>query len=777
MATAKRSTSRLIFKITILSVLLVLLLIPFVSAKIVITNSFRDMYNLGDTVTVDGYIVAEETASALASLELQCPSYSKVNSVNLKINKGQKVSFSTLGIQNFILPSDIEGTCDVEASFNGESINSDSFTVLNDLLGSFDVAEDTYQLGNTFTLTGIVFKLNGDDVTGDAKVYLKKQGSYAVQLDEAKVFAGQLEYSHQLSELEYGTYYVDVKVSDTVGNSQYFEDVDSFTIKTDVTVQASSSKYQYEPGEEVVVYGDIETSLADLSNTEVVITLDTLRYTLKPTSDSFEYRFFIPKNMAPGTYTVTISIQDAFGNAGADDFLLTVPQVATSIANDLESEKYDPGDILSFDIDVLDQSNEKMTADVSVTITDPNGAELYKGIVNSGQHVELEFGSYSVPGTYTVTSQYTAKSLEDTDRVTLNAVVAVDSDLEGESLTLKNTGNVPYTERVDFILVATDEDGEKQYYIVPQDVMLEPGKEQTYDLTYEVPDGEYTIIVDNTPTDLSQLEDEQVAEYVDSLESSAEGVYSAVALEDDNRPLGKKVDQGFSSITGATTISTYDRSVTPWFLGLIIFIFAGLLCLYGYQQRAVLQQVYVNYKKKWQKKAEDDPLSSVEHKGSYDAEGHEPGDVPEEEVQKLIAKSSALGAPALAKANIGENENKKVMGMKAMGVKPGTTTLQFHPDQQAQQKQKPVSVIKTMQTPAAKPTLSKPAMKTQPVIDPITGKKKNRFSTWSAPSTSGLDEQHFPAKNPVKEQSSLEKDKEKALYDDIDEDFLRDEKF
>jgi hypothetical protein len=41
-------------------------------------------------------------------------------------------------------------------------------------------------------------------------------------------------------------------------------------------------------------------------------------------------------------------------------------------------------------------------------------------------------------------------------------------------------------------------------------------------------------------------------------------------------------------------------------------------------------------------------------------------------------------------------------------------------------------------------------------------------------------EKMFPAKNPVAEKTALEKsieDKEKALYEDIDEDFLRDEKF
>ncbi|MEK6868029.1 MAG: hypothetical protein AABX98_04350, partial [Nanoarchaeota archaeon] len=400
-----------------ISVLLVLLLMPFASAKIVILNNFKDMYNLGDTVTAEGYVVAASTADAMFSLELQCPRYSKVNSVNLKINKGQKVTFRGLGISNFILPSDIEGVCDVEATFNGESANSDSFTVLNDLLGSFDVGADLYQLGDTLTLSGIVFKLDGSDVSGSATIFLKKEGSYAIQFDTEQVTNGALDYSKQLSNLEYGKYYVDVKVVDGASNSQYFEAVDTFTLNNLLTVRASTSKYQYEPGEEVVVSGEIDTT-ADTSTLDVTITFDTLRYTTKPSGKSFEYRFFVPKNMKSGDYELTVSVKDTYGNTGSDDFILTVKQIPTTIANDLSKTTYNPGETLSFEIDLLDQSGKIMTADVQVSITDPNSQKLYSGLVNTGQNIELEFGKYATAGTYTITSSYSAKNLEDTDRVT-----------------------------------------------------------------------------------------------------------------------------------------------------------------------------------------------------------------------------------------------------------------------------------------------------------------------------------------------------------------------
>lgn len=775
----KRGFQSILATISI-SILLVLLLMPFASAKITILNNFKDMYNLGDTVTVDGYVVAATTADALFSLELQCPGYSKVNSVNLKINKGQKVTFTSLGISNFLLPSDIEGVCDVEATFNGESANSDSFTVLNDLLASFEVGADTYQLGDTITLSGIVFKLDGSDVSGTATIYLKKQGSYPTQLDTATVTNGALSYSKQLSNLEYGTYYIDVKVIDGVGNSQYFENVDSFTINTLLTIRASSSKYQYEPGEEVVIRGDIDSSV-DTSTLDVVITFDTLRYTTKPSGQNFEYRFFVPKNMKSGDYTLGVSVSDSYGNTGSDDFILTVKQIPTKIVNDMSKTSYNPGETLSFEVDLFDQSDKKMSASASVKITDPSGATLYNGVVNTGQQIELEFGKYSTPGTYVITSTYSAKNLEDTDRVTVASVSGVSSSLDGEKITIVNDGNVPYDDRVDLILVK-EEDGKKYYYVLAKDVTLEPGKTQTFDLSYDVPEGTYTILVDDGETDLSSLEDVELADYVSGLESATgAAVYSDVPFSDDNRPFGKKVDQGLSTVTGATTLSSYDRSVTPWFLLLILFIFGGLLGLYGYQHRTVIQQAYENYKKKIKQKAEEEGgfLSTMKHEGVEDTSG----DISEDQVAQLLASqgvSAAAGATPQTQEAVTKPAPARIV------AKPGTPTIMF--DTAARQttattvgaarygENKFSTFGKTPQALAQpKPTLKKPVMEAK--IDPMTGKKINRFSTWSPPSTAGLDEKTFPAKNPVKEPSALEKEKEKAVYDDIDEDFLRDEKF
>ncbi|MFA6888906.1 MAG: hypothetical protein WC254_05425, partial [Candidatus Woesearchaeota archaeon] len=650
-------------------IVLVLLFLPAVSAKIVILNNFKDIYNIGDTVTVEGYVVAEKTADAAFSLEMNCPSYSKVNSVNLKINKGQKLTFTTMGISSFVLPIDVEGRCTVEAAFNGESAISDSFTVLNDLLGTFDVAQDEYQLGQSLSVSGIVFKLDGSDVSGTATIFLKKEGSYAVQFDTATVTNGLFEYSKQLSNLEFGSYSLDIKVLDSAGNSQYFESVDSFKISTDLNVRATTTKYQYEPGEEVVVSGEIETS-ADTSTLDVTITLDTLKYTTTPTGKNFEYRFFVPKNMKSGDYSLTVNVQDNYGNRGSDEFVLTVKQIPTTIENDIPTTKYNPGDILEFEINLYDQSDKTMSGDISVEITDPSGAKLYDGVVNTGQTIELEFGKYSAPGTYKITSQYSAKNLEDSDTVTVAEVKQISSELSGEILKIKNVGNVGYSDRVDLILV-TEENGEKKYYVIAKDVLLEPGQEYEYDLSYEVPEGTYSIIVDDGTTDISGFEDDEIADYVTGMVPA----YSDIPFGEDNRALTKKVDQGLSSITGASAISTYDRSITPWFLVLILFIFGGLLGLYGYQHRTVIQGAYVNYKKKMTERAEEEGgfLSTMTHKGSYDAEKESTGDISPEEVAKLLAASetnSVISKSVETKPNL--NDGKMQIPTK-QSIKPSST--------------------------------------------------------------------------------------------------------
>lgn len=737
---------------------LVLLFVPCASAKIVILDNFRDMYNIGDTIVVDGYLLAEKTADALFSLELECPSYSKVNSVNIKINKGQKITFATMGIGSFSIPVDVEGRCTVEASFNGESALSNSFTVLNDLLGTFDVAADEYRLGESLSVSGIVFKLDGSDVSGTATIFLKKEGSYAVQFDTASVANGVLEYTKQLANLEYGTYSLDIKVIDTAGNSQYFENVDSFKISTNVEVRATTTKYQYEPGEEVVVSGEIESGGDAVL--DVTIALDTLKYTTTPSGNTFEYRFFIPKNMKSGDYTVSVSVRDSYGNTGSDEFVVTVKQIPTKVENDIPSATYNPGDTLSFKINLYDQSDKKMSADVSVKITEPSGAVLYTGVVNTGQTIELEFGKYSAPGTYTISSEYPAKSLEDTDRVTVAEVKAINSDFSGQVITIKNTGNVNYNDRVDIILV-TEKDGKKKYYVIAKDVSLEPGHDIEYDLSYDVPGGLYSIIVDDNPSDISELSDDELADYVTGMVPA----YSDVTFDEDNRPIVKKVDQGLASITGAGAISTYDRSITPWFLVLILFIFGGLLGLYGYQHRAVIQQAYLDYKKKMAARAEEEGgfLSTIRHKGHYEPDKDAEGDIPEDEVAKLLAEKAGKEKPA-------EQIEAKSSVVKPV-VKP-SDALQFG---------KP-NRFSTMGRALSQVPQRTQKQQLQPKIDPATGRKLNRFSTWTPPPETM--EKMFPAKNPVKEEPTpLEKsiaekiEKEKALYDDIDEDFLRDEKF
>ncbi len=731
---------------SLLLTLALFFILPFAFAKIVILNNFQDLYNFGDSISVTGYLVAEETGEDLVSLELQCPGYSKVNSVRLAINKGYKVTFSQLGIATFVLP-DVEGSCDIEATFLTDSINSDSFTILNDLLGAFDVSQDEYQLGDILTATGIVFKLDGTDVDGTAKIFLEKKGSYPIQVDEANVINGKLEFSKQLASLEYGTYYVDIKVSDGM-NSQYFEHVDSFDLKTQMDLDAFASKYQYGPGEEVIVSGELE-GLQSTETVELVITFDTMRYVTKPVGNSFTYRFFVPTTMEAGNYELRVKASDSFGNEGTDAFDVTIKQVPTAIINTLDKETYNPGETLTLEVVVLDQAKKVMTEDVHVKITDPVGAVLYEGDVSTSQKVELTFGQYAPDGVYTISSLYAAKNLDDTDRVTVNKVRGIATLVDGRIISVKNRGNIDYDDRVDLLLV-TEKDGNKVYYVLAKDLALTPGETVPFDLSYDVPEGQYTMLVDESGQ-ISSFDDETLTSYVDEQLKTQEA--ESVVVDEDQRALGEKLDQGFSSVTGATTISTYDRSLTPWFFVFVITLFFGLLSFYSYQNKEVLKQYYKDYQMRLRKRRaeRDDPLADIAHSGSLDSDN----DVPQEEVDKLLEQSrikSVVQQPEMKKENIGTQENRHVATVKVDHVKPGTTTVVA--------KAKPLVPAQTVQKNGEQPSGS--------------GKKRNRFSTWNPPEHL-LD--NFQPKNPIHEEKENKEEKVETMYADIDEEFLKDEKF
>jgi hypothetical protein len=731
--------------VSILFVLSLLLLMPFAVAKIEVINNFRDVYNFGETLTVDGYILAEETADGQVSLELQCPGYSKVNSVHLTINKRHMVRFAQLGIGDFVLP-DTEGSCDVEIDFNGESKNSDSFTLLNDLLGAFEVAGDNeFQLGEVLQLDGIVFKLDGSYVeSGDAQIFLEKRGEYPTQFGETTVTSGIVDFSKQLSNLDYGEYSIDVKVSDGM-NSQYFDDVATFTVKTRFELSVSTDKYTYEPGEEVVLKGDVD-GIIDGDDIDVVITFDSLRYNTVPTGGAFEYRFFVPTNMKPGSYELSVRVQDSHGNDGEETFDLTVQQVPTKIVNNVDRSSYDPGQTLSLEVQLLDQASKTMNKDVHVKITDPVGDVLYDGNVNTRQEVELTFGQYARDGTYTIVSTYKEKNLDDTDRVTVNKVRDLGSSVDGRTVYVKNTGNVDYDDRLDLVLVS-EGSGEKVYYILAKDVLLDPGEQTLFDLSYDVPKGDYTVLLDKSGS-VSDLDDADLAAYIDAKidarTSDAEDVFSGVGVDDDQRAFGTRLDQGFGSVTGASTISTYDRTFTPWFFLFMVVLFGGLLGLYAYQRREVIRRRYKEYKdvRRRKKHQKESPVATIKHKD----EGR--GDVPQEEVNKLLANAKDKRPVVVKKVNVGTDENKRVAAIKVKHVKPGTTTLVPRTD-----------------------TTAKKVVEKKHKKRPKSG-VRNRFSTWNPPKNL-LNDKNFPPKNPIK----MEEKKEKTLYDDIDEDFLRDGKF
>ena len=79
--------------------LLFLLIIPVVSAEIIVDGPPNTIYNLGDSISISGYVLRPETALGLFSLTLVCDQNLQLLARTISIESNEKILFLEL-IQN-----------------------------------------------------------------------------------------------------------------------------------------------------------------------------------------------------------------------------------------------------------------------------------------------------------------------------------------------------------------------------------------------------------------------------------------------------------------------------------------------------------------------------------------------------------------------------------------------------------------------------------------------------------------------------------------------------
>ena len=210
--------------------LLFFVLIPVVSAEIVIEGPQKEIFNVGEEMLIDGYILADIAVSGEFKLNLKCenqdPTSLRVMYVNLVV--GEKITFSELDIEE--VPVAATGYCHFLAFVNqgGKFIDvteSKKFNLSNELNADVEVEETESKL----IVKGVATQIDGDKVDGTAKITINK-GTNVAFIDTERVRRGSFKYVFEFGNNPPGDYVFNLQITDRFGNVKTLNNLREFAI-------------------------------------------------------------------------------------------------------------------------------------------------------------------------------------------------------------------------------------------------------------------------------------------------------------------------------------------------------------------------------------------------------------------------------------------------------------------------------------------------------------------------------------------------------------------
>jgi hypothetical protein len=425
----------------LLLIVLAFCLVPVVSAEISVQGSGATVMNIGDEITVSGYLLQEEDTLGLFSLLLRCTTEQPLLVRSVSLKGGVQKPFSEL----LPIPVYLEGDCTVAATLSVggsvlEEASTPSFTLSHELGGTFSLNAETIKLGDEVVIEGTITKLDGKPLVGVVTLYLKQVGQ-DVFVDTIQVGSGTFSYEYATQENPAGPYSVEVFAQDMYGNKQSFP-VGEFVIASDILLFAEPNKLHFDPGEKVKISGDAIVLDQPLKKGVVYVTFDGETYDDDFVGGSFSLSFQISKTITSGTQTAHVEVEDEYGNRGTQELSLIVDAEPDMIEITKNKESYLPGDVVSVVPTVLDQAGNVIITDVGVIIKNPKGKEVYTDSVASNTPFEFTLSSTAAPGGWSV--EAFSLDLEEEATLLVGEQVGLVYLLVNDTLYITNTGNVKF---------------------------------------------------------------------------------------------------------------------------------------------------------------------------------------------------------------------------------------------------------------------------------------------------------------------------------------------
>lgn len=263
----------------------------------------------------------------------------------------------------------------------------------------------------------------------------------------------------------------------------------SFKISSDVDTFLDIEGNIFEPLDVIKFSGTATLKNGkDINGTaKVYVNSKNISSTVPIINGKFSGELTLLENIASGVYKVTLqaSQNDSNGdtlNSGGESVEFRVKQIVRAIEIALANTEVGPGENLSYQIVLYDQTLGKAVNDVSVSMISPSGRTLSEQSVRSGvKHYFVTNNTYT-PGEWTL--QARVNNVEATSNFEIKSVNKLGFSISNNTILIYNDGNVPYSGSVEIGI------GNNVEVVA---INLGVGQEKLYGLY--APDGNYDIIV------------------------------------------------------------------------------------------------------------------------------------------------------------------------------------------------------------------------------------------------------------------------------------------
>ncbi len=294
-----------------------------------------------------------------------------------------------------------------------------------------------------------------------------------------------------------------VAIEDDKNNKLEEKSIDGFSLTDRINIEASLSKYEFEPSENLKIEGNVIKANGEKIDGSIEIIVDDNSYSDSISNGKFSYTIKLSENIMPGPHIITLKTSDGKGNQGENTAEFKIKQIPTALTVETNKGGFMPDEILIITPKLFDQAQQVMSEEVNVKLSSKESVlfldretVMLEESVMSGGETMYRFLQDAAPGEYFVEVSFADLRIEKI--ISVSELEKIDLVLENDTLIVTNTGNVPYIKSIEVDFIIHDQ-------ITKQilDLDLEVGEIKTYRL--EAPKGTYVLDINagNDSTEFS----------------------------------------------------------------------------------------------------------------------------------------------------------------------------------------------------------------------------------------------------------------------------------